>query len=68
MSPRVRRRYACVAATAVVIAFVSALQAAQQPSASTRPVGQPPAPAGPKASEKYMNLKVLGDLPPSSTT
>jgi photosynthetic reaction center cytochrome c subunit len=71
MSVRVRQVFACVAAAAVFVMFVSVLQAARlQAPTAARPPAQlpaaqaaPQAPQGPKASEKYMNLKVLGDMP-----
>jgi hypothetical protein len=68
MLPRLRLLSVSLAAAAAIFvtSFGAALHAAQPPA---RPAGQAPqaapAPAGPKASEKYKNLKVLGDLPAS---
>ena len=66
MPHRLRSLPVSLAAAAAVFltSFGVALQAAQPPA---RPAGQaaPSAAAGPKASEKHANLKVLGDLPAS---
>jgi hypothetical protein len=77
MSPRLRAVFTGMAAAAAccAVSLVTLQAAAAQPPAPAarpsgqQPGGQPPAaPAadqGPKASEKYMNLKVLGDMPAS---
>jgi photosynthetic reaction center cytochrome c subunit len=69
MTPRTRPVCACVGAAAALVTVMSVLQAApQQAPPPARPTGQVPAqtvPPGPKASEKFMNLKVLGDMPAS---
>jgi hypothetical protein len=54
------RRRMVVVLPAVLAAFVVSYVALVQAQA---PAQAPAAVAGPKASEKYMNLKVLGDLP-----
>jgi photosynthetic reaction center cytochrome c subunit len=69
MSSRLRRVSACVVAAAALVTLMSVARAApQQAPSPARPAGQAPdqvVPPGPKASEKFMNLKVLGDLPAS---
>jgi uncharacterized protein YciI len=68
MSPRPRLLMVCLAVLTAVVVSYSSLQAARQPAPPpARPAGQaaPAAPQGPKASEKFMNLKVLGDMPAS---
>ncbi len=72
MSTRLRAVFTCVAVLAACLTTSVALThaaAPQQGPPPAGPVGQPPAAQaadqGPKASEKYMNLKVLGDLPAS---
>jgi photosynthetic reaction center cytochrome c subunit len=67
MSPRVRRMSASAVAAAVLfpIALAAMLEAAQPPARREGQAAPQAAPGGPKASEKYMNLKVLGDLPAS---
>ena len=71
MSSRLRSILACaaLASACCVVSFVTPQASAQQPPpAPARPAAQPSAPSadhGQKASEKYMNLKVLGDLPAS---
>jgi hypothetical protein len=70
MSRRLRKPSACAAVMAAVfVMLLAVLEAGPQSPPAARPAGQAalarPAPAGPKASEKYMNLKVLGDIPAS---
>jgi photosynthetic reaction center cytochrome c subunit len=68
MCLRLRVVTAIVAAAAVtlVISLTAVLQAAQPPARPAPPSSPAQAvPAGPKASEKFQNLKLLGDLPAS---
>lgn len=73
MPPRVPMvSVSATALAATLVMSLSVLQAArpQEAPPSPRQPGQPPAlqadpSQGPKASEKFMNLKVLGDIPAS---
>lgn len=69
MSPRLRAAFARLVALCSFV-FLGALQApAQQPASPSRPAEPPASSAAadpaPKASEKYKNLKLLGDIPAS---
>jgi hypothetical protein len=66
MSPRFRTVVVLLLPAAFAVASMVGVQA-QQAAAPPRGTAQaaPPVVQGPKASEKYMNLKELGDLPAS---